>query len=153
MSRIKEVTKELVKKYNSNNPYEIAAAKNIIIMEQNLHESIFGFYKYIRRNKFIFINSNLRQESKFFTCAHELGHSELHPRVNTPFLKRGTLFSVDKIEVEANTFAVELLMPDEKIYEYKYTNLSLCEICKIFGVPKELSHLKTLEGHQKFFVF
>ncbi|OCA87330.1 ImmA/IrrE family metallo-endopeptidase [Pseudobacillus wudalianchiensis] len=151
MSRIKELTKTITKKYGTNNPYEIAKAKNICIIERNLHESIYGFYKYIRRNKFIFINSNLHQESKFFTCAHELGHSELHPRVNTPFLKRGTLFSVDKIEVEANTFAVELLMPDEKIYEYKYTNLSLYEISEILGVPKELARLKTLKECQKIF--
>ena len=36
------------------------------------------------------------------------GHSQIHPRVNTPFLRKNTLFSTDR-EVEANRFAVELL--------------------------------------------
>ncbi|MGC8229873.1 ImmA/IrrE family metallo-endopeptidase [Pseudobacillus badius] len=151
MSWIKDTVVQLTKKYKTNNPYEIAAAKNIYVMEQDLHESIYGFYKYIRKNKFIFINSNIQQTLKFFTCAHELGHSELHPRVNTPFLKANTLFTVNKVEVEANKFAVELLLPDEEVYQYKHTNLSISEISKIFGIPKELAHLKTLKERQKIF--
>lgn len=77
-------------------------------------------------------------------------HSELHPRLNTPFLKANTLFVIDKIEVEANTFAVELLLPDKEIYEYKNTNISLNEVCGIYGIPQKLSHLKTIEEPKKF---
>ncbi|MGM7634212.1 ImmA/IrrE family metallo-endopeptidase [Bacillus sp. Hm123] len=144
MSRIKREVKQLTKKYKTNNPYEIAAAKNIYVIERDLHESIYGFYKYIRKNKFIFINSNIQQTLKPFTCAHELGHSEMHPRVNTPFLKANTLFTIDKIEVEANKFAVELLLPDEELYQYQHTNLSIHEISELYGIPRDLAHLKSL---------
>jgi Zn-dependent peptidase ImmA (M78 family) len=88
------------------------------------------------------LNNNINESLQKFVCAHELGHAVLHPKANTPFLKRNTFYSLDKIEVEANTFAVELLLPDEQLYEYKDTSLSIYEICELYGVPKELSHLK-----------
>lgn len=141
---IKEIVNNLVNKHNTNDPFEIANAKNIFVFEQNLHEEVFGFYKYIRRNKFIYLNSNLDDAGKKFTLAHELGHSEMHPSINTPFLKRKTLFSVDKIENEANRFAVELLLSDTKIYEHKNEFLTLNEIADMYGVPKEVIHLKKL---------
>lgn len=81
-----------------------------------------------------------------FVCSHELGHAVLHPRSNTPFLRNKTLFSIDKNEVEANTFAVELLMDDEKINKFKETNLSIQEIGKICGVPGKVVHLKNLSN-------
>lgn len=77
-----------------------------------------------------------------FVCAPELGHAILHPGPNTPFLKKNTFFSIDKIEVEAKTFAVELLLTDESIYEFRDSNLSIYEICEMHGIPPEISHLK-----------
>lgn len=143
---IKEIVENLVNRYNTNDPFEIASAKNIYVFEQNLHEEIFGFYKYIRRNKFIYINSNLKKEEKIYTCSHELGHSEIHPRLSTPFLKRKTLLSIDKLETEANRFAVELLLQDKDIYEFKDHSLTIHEIADIYGVPREVSHLKDTRG-------
>lgn len=80
-----------------------------------------------------------------------MGHSQLHPRVNTPFLREKTFLSIDRIEVEANTFAVELLIPDRAISEFKDSHLSVNEIANICGVPGEISHLKTLENVNLFF--
>lgn len=141
---IKEIVEKLVLKYNTNNPYDIAAAKNIYVIEQDLHEEIFGFYKYVRRNKFIFLNSNLTDRDKTFTLAHELGHSELHNGINAPFLKRKTLFSIDKVENEANRFAVELLVLDKVVSESKDLNMTLEEIASMHCVPNEVAHLKNL---------
>jgi Zn-dependent peptidase ImmA (M78 family) len=45
-------------------------------------------------------------------AVHELGHAFLHQKANTPFLRKNTFFSDEKIEMEANTFAVELLVQD-----------------------------------------
>lgn len=141
---IKETVERLINEYSTNNPFEIANAKNIYVVERNLHDDIMGFYKYIRRNKFIYINSNLDLKNKFYTCAHELGHSEFHTRLNTPFLKRRTLLSFNKIEKEANRFAVELLLPDSNLEEYRHTQLSLEEIAGIHGVPREVARLKKI---------
>ncbi|KON86581.1 hypothetical protein AF332_06945 [Sporosarcina globispora] len=140
MTWVKKVVEGLINQYGTNNPYEIAAAKKIYVFEKDLHPEILGFYKYIRRNQFIYINSNLENFLKLFTVSHELGHSELHPRVNTPFLRANTFFSVDKIEVQANTFAVELLIPDSVIHKNYHS--SIYELAAMQGVPQEMVHLK-----------
>lgn len=142
MSYVSDKIKQLVKKHKTNNPFEIADNLNIIVHLLPMHDEINGFYKLEQRNRFIIINQNLSTEIQRFVCAHELGHAILHPRSNTPFMRQHTLFSVDRIEVEANTFAVELLLTDQSIYEYKHTNLSIYEICEMYGIPRELAHLK-----------
>ncbi|MFF2449321.1 ImmA/IrrE family metallo-endopeptidase [Neobacillus sp. NPDC058068] len=139
---IKDIVKQLTGTHKTNDPFAIAELRNIQVILWNLHQEIKGFYKYDKRNKYIFINNNLDEDEQKFVCAHELGHAQLHPRVNTPFLRNNTLLSVDRIEIEANRFAVELLMPDAVINEYQDSNLSIYEICEQYSVPRELAHVK-----------
>lgn len=135
---IKNIVQELIKKHGTNNPFEIASQMNIHVIERDLHEDIYGFYRYVRRNKFIFINSNIAKYKKFHVCSHELGHSTLHPDLNTPFMMSNTFLSVDRIEREANRFAAELLIPDESFIEYN----NIYDIASIHQVPIELVQLK-----------
>lgn len=139
----KNIAVKLMKKYNTNDPFVIAEHKNINVIFWHLHKEVAGFYKYIRRNRFIFLNKSLPEQLSYFVCSHELGHALQHPRISTPFIKNKTLFSVDRIEVEANKFAVELLMPDDLIREYSH--LTIYEIAKIANVPQEVVHLKDYE--------
>ncbi len=60
-----------------------------------------------------------------------------------PFLRNQTFFSVDRLEIEANTFAVELLLSDEMISEYKNTTLSIQDVAEIHGIPRGFARLKT----------
>ncbi|MBO1515678.1 ImmA/IrrE family metallo-endopeptidase [Metabacillus bambusae] len=142
MGWVKDKATNLMKKHKTNDPFELASLMNIHVVPWDLHEEILGYYKYDKKNRYIVINSNLNDYKQRFTCTHELGHAVLHPKANTPFMRKNTLFSIDKIEVEANTFAVELLLPDDHLYEYRDTNLSIYQISEMHGVPKELSHLK-----------
>lgn len=144
MTWIKDAVQKLTKRYDTTDPFELAALKNIHVAYWDLHHEIQGFYKYDRRNMYIVINSNLNELSQRYVCGHELGHSQLHPRVNTPFLRDKTFLSVDRMEVEANTFAVELLLSDDAINEYKESGLSIEKIAAIHGVPEEVAHLKSL---------
>jgi len=48
-------------------------------------------------------------------CAHESGHAVLHEEVNTLFLRKNTFLSVDRLEIEANTFAAFLLIDKNTI--------------------------------------
>lgn len=146
MKWIKGRVNQITKKHKSNDPFKLATMKNIHVIQWDLHQEIKGFYKYDRRNKYIFINNNLDEISQKFVCAHELGHSQLHPRVNTPFLRSNTLYSVNKIEVEANAFAVELLMPDEFVNEYRNRNdnMTIKEVSQVYGIPEEVCHLKKI---------
>ncbi|RQW75976.1 ImmA/IrrE family metallo-endopeptidase [Lysinibacillus composti] len=135
---LKNKVTNLITKYQSNNPFELCSQLNINVIEWDLHQEINGYYKYDRRNKYIVINQKLDDEWKKTVCAHELGHAILHTRLNTPFMQQNTLFSVDKVEREANRFAAELLIPDESFRELN----NIYEIASLHNVPVELVQLK-----------
>jgi len=131
---IKREIEKITKRHNTNCPFEISEQKNIHVVHWDLHEEIWGFYRYERRNRFIFINDNLESYLKRYVCAHELGHAVLHTKINTPFLKANTFYSVDRIEREANEFAVNLLLYDKDLedYETKY------DVLRENGIPYEM---------------
>ncbi len=139
---IKNIVQDLINKYETNDFAEIAKQMNIHVIEHDLNGEIYGFYRYIRRNKFIFINSKLTEHKKIFTRVHELGHVVLHPDVNTPFMRSNTYFSIDKIEHQANRFAIELLLPDELVQEYLSEKMTIYEIAALHQIPVELVKLK-----------
>ena len=137
---IKETVNQLIERYKTDCPYQLAEHLKIHVFHHDLHKDINGYYKYDRRNQYIVINRNLSRNMKRIVCAHELGHAVLHKHVNTPFMYRQTLFSVDKVEREANRFAVELLLPDAVIHKGD----SLQQLASIHNLPVELVRLKTL---------
>ncbi len=143
---IKEIIGQLVKKYSTDNPFKLADLLGIVIVFEPLG-SIHGYYSRSHRTKVIHINENLPYSKQFLTCAHELRHAILHPDENTAFLKKNTLFSTDKIEVEANTFAVELLLPDKLFLEQdNYSCFTIYDAINEKGVPVELLSLKRIDG-------
>ncbi|HIW33390.1 MAG TPA: ImmA/IrrE family metallo-endopeptidase [Candidatus Paenibacillus intestinavium] len=97
-----------------------------------------GFFQIYLRIPFIHVHQDLCETMIRYVIAHELGHRILHPKENVPFLSKHTLRSVDKIEREANQFAVELLIPDNLLLEGK----TIYEAAAICGVPQEVAHLK-----------
>jgi Zn-dependent peptidase ImmA (M78 family) len=142
MKGIKDIVEQLIKIHNTNDPFKIAKEKNIIVLFADLKDTL-GFYSTYKRFRFIHLNNNLTEEEQLFVCAHELGHAILHPKSNTPFLRENTLLSVEKLEVEANTFAVELLLSDDVITQYRNTDLTIYDVAKLHSVPKDLVYLKT----------
>lgn len=139
---IKEYVLNIIEKYKTTDPFEIAKEKNIIVLFEDLGNTL-GFYNTYKRFKFIHINNQIDEITQRFVCAHELGHAVLHPKANPPFLRNQTFFSVDRLEIEANTFAVELLLTDNMISTYKDTHLSIQEVAEIHGVPRGFARLKT----------
>lgn len=135
----KVTPKQLINKYKTNNPQEIAQELGIIILFEPLGE-INGYYNTAFRQKLIHININLSEYKQQFTIAHELGHALLHPKANTPFLREKTLFSINKLEIEANKFAVDLLITDEAIADVKH--LTLDQMSNYFGIHKNLMKLR-----------
>lgn len=137
---IKKSVDYYIKKVGSRNPFDIADALNITVIFENLG-NINGYYNKQLRMKQIHINHSLEENEKIFTAAHELGHAILHPDTNTPFLRSCTYFSINKLENEANKFAIELLVPDDDFEEYaKYFTLE--QIARIYGYYTELLELK-----------
>lgn len=136
---IQSVISRLIKKYKTNDPFELADMLNISIFYEELG-TINGYYNKPLRMKQIHINDALSENMKKFTCAHELGHALLHPDVSTPFLRSQTLLSVNKMEIEANTFAVKLLIPDDIIRENR--DLTTQQLSRLLGYEQALIKLR-----------
>ena len=136
---IKNIVSTLTKKYNTSNPFELAEALKIAVFFESLG-AINGYYNNLLRMKQIHINDSLNGQESKYTCAHELGHALLHPNASTPFLRSKTLLSVDKMEIEANTFAVHLLIPDDIIIENsQYTT---AQLARFLGYDQGLIELR-----------
>ncbi|MGN7760492.1 ImmA/IrrE family metallo-endopeptidase [Paenibacillus sp. 22594] len=108
----KHISRELIQTHGTNSPTRIASERNITVLYEDLGKNTWGYYTCIRRIPVIHVNYHLQGFRRPFAVAHELGHHFLHPGVNTPFLRGNTLFSIEKIEWEANQFALYLLIGD-----------------------------------------
>ena len=128
--------------YKTENPFDIIRAKNILLLSEELG-LVRGYYNLVLRQKQIHINCNLEGVQRQFTVTHELGHAVIHPKSNTPFLLANTYQSVDKMELEANKFAVEFLISDDTLCEYlKYRECTIEQTARILGYQKELIELR-----------
>jgi Zn-dependent peptidase ImmA (M78 family) len=138
---IREIVSTLVAKYNTRNPFEIAEYRNIEIIHNEL-KSVLGYYTKYHRVQSIILNSDLPEHLESFVCAHELGHAICHPDINVQWLCEGTFYSKGKFERQANTFAVELLLPDDLLREYP--ECTVYQLARSVGVPREFVELKLL---------
>ncbi|TKI72348.1 ImmA/IrrE family metallo-endopeptidase [Lysinibacillus mangiferihumi] len=142
---IKSIVNQLIKKYGTNDPFKLAEYMGVLIVFEPLGNAL-GYYNKHFRVPIIHINENADRKLQIFICGHELGHYIQHEDINTSFLKKHTLFSTDKIEIEANTFAVELLLPDDLFLEQNDSSFTIYDAIEENGVPKELLSLKTIDG-------
>lgn len=139
---ISSIVNNLKKKYETNNPFMLAKYLNILILYEELGE-IKGYYNKYARQKMIHLNNNLDEHELYFTCGHELGHAIMHQNSNTPFLRANTLFSIDKLEIEANQFSVDLIIDDNDIKKYlKEYFYSIDTISTILGMDKDIVEFK-----------
>lgn len=132
------MVESIVEKYGTRNPRRIANDMGIQIIYEPLG-MINGYFTTMCRQKQIHINCELDERRMLFTIAHELGHAVMHPRENTPFLK-STLLSVNKLEKEANLFAVKLMISDEDLEMFNENTTQ--QIACIYGLPVELIELR-----------
>lgn len=134
----KKLAQRLIGKHETNDPFKLIKLLDIMLLLENLGLNTWGYYTNVCRIPSIHINSMLSEMKQVFTAAHELGHHLMHKGSNTPFLRANTLQSVDKIERQANQFAVELLIPDNLLID----GATIYEAAAICGVPEEVAHLK-----------
>ncbi|ADQ06469.1 protein of unknown function DUF955 [Caldicellulosiruptor hydrothermalis 108] len=119
---IERIVGKLINKCGRCSPYDIARENNIIVLKIPLG-NVYGFYKHIKRNKFIFLNCDIDEQMQLLACSHELGHAVLHPKENTVWLQSFTLFSTNRLEIEANLFALSLLKHVSKFDYFALANL------------------------------
>lgn len=137
MRLIKDMANNVALKYKTREPTEIARRKGIVVMYEPF-KTIYGYYNASNRIEMIHVNQNLGDDMRRFVIAHELGHRMLHPHINVPFLRANTLQSIEKIEWQANKFAVELLIPDELLAD----GMTIYDAAAACGVPGHLAEIK-----------
>lgn len=139
MDTIKSKVKRLIRLYKTNNPFEMVKGMNVILVYYPL-DGVRGFYQYFQRNNIIYLDEKLPPHEQAFVLAHEMGHMFLHKKSNAIFMDTRTQFNTSKYEIEANRFAMELLLPDNILIEYQeYTTE---QIARITGYSQNLIELR-----------
>jgi len=143
---IPSIVKALTNEFNTNDPFQLAASLGVKVLKLPLG-NLKGFYKCIEQIKFIFINSNLKDDEQKIVCAHELGHAIMHSKVNCCFLHNFTFQCTSKIEIEANRFCAYLLITDEMIKDYE--GLTYSQISQATYIPLKIVELR--QAQEKMF--
>ncbi len=137
--RIKQRVNNIIKKYRTRNPYEIADYLNIEVIFTPI-KRINGFCDQVARKKFIVINSNLPYHVQKQTCAHELAHILLHKGCSYHFMIEHTYYALGKYERQANEFAWQLFFDETDCIDNYEGNVnyyaSSNEILELLNSPR-----------------
>lgn len=136
-NEITKAVQNLVSEYETNDPFELADALGILIMPS---KAIKGCTMNLLGYPVIFLGEDLNDFERRYVCAHELAHNVLHGIKQYDLLIHSTFFNEDKVEVEADTFAAELLLSDD--VSIKYSGFTLEQVAASENVPLELLKLK-----------
>lgn len=138
---IKRIVAYYKRKYGTSDPFKIAEALHIELAIGDIGTRD-GCYMYLKKHKCIFLNENLDGFEKVFVMAHELGHAVMQPKENCYFIRNRTLLLNSKSEIEANKFAIELLISDDDLAEYQKSGFTVGQVSRITGYHERLIELR-----------
>lgn len=130
---------------------DIAEKSGAAVIEKPLEDTVSGFLLVKNKQAVIVFNANHHSNRQRFTIAHELGHYLLH-KEKAFFLDSQMTFYRDQHssegiywhEIEANTFAAALLMPNDLLESYLrnqqfdlYNPLDVTSLSSKFGVSEQ----------------
>ena len=146
---------QLVKRCDTRDPFKIAKELGIKVMFVDEFEKLKGVYRVIKRNRWIFINSNLPERMQRIVCAHELGHDQLHRELaKGDGLMEFVLYDMDsRPEFEANVLASQILLPDDEVLEHIYNGYDAEQIARMMGSDINLVALKVATLNQQGYNF
>lgn len=138
---IKDTVDGLVRLCGTRKPFDICNYLNIKVNILDLGSRIMGFYQRTEDNIIILhINNRLDEETQEYVCSHELGHAITHPGMSLSFFIENPLLISSKYEIEADTFAAELLLEDD--LSSLYEGYTIEQIAANEKVPPRLVELK-----------
>ena len=152
---IKEVIRRVVDCYGTSNPEELIHAMDIklgYLPNDTYINELKGCYGMVNGEKVILIHPDLDDMMRKVVCAHELNHAILHPTTNALFLTTYTFVRLGTLELEADIGASELLISDDKCYEY--IGMEYSDIAYLEKVPVKYVELKVnsfLKRNSKIF--
>lgn len=139
---IREIVLGLKDLYDTNDPFLICGYLDIIVLINDLGDELSGFFQRTDNGtEILHINNRLDEYGRRYTCTHELGHAILQPDMSISFFIENPLLVQNKYEIEADTFAAELLLDDD-IFT-KYEDFTVEQIALSENVPTRLIKLKT----------
>lgn len=149
-AHIIDAVEKLIKKYDTRDPYELCKCLGIKIHFYDMEKKLKGFFFYQSRQKNIVIDSNVNEVLERILVAHELGHAVLHAQIAMMkgFQEMEVLDGSSLEEDEANFFAAELLLEDDKVLEL-LSEYSFFETAKQLYVPAALLDYKFSLLHEK----
>lgn len=128
-------------------PFKIAKDLRIEVKEVNA-ESFDGFYINVRGKNLININQNISNRGrKHFTLAHEIGHHSIPTHTGNSYQCTPNPFKNKAIvEVEADQFAAEILLPTgllkPMLHTYKPDFESIAELAEDCGTSLTATAIK-----------
>lgn len=144
ISSIEEEVAQLVRKYGTRDPFRLAHALGIHVLHVDSLNRLKGFYRVIKRNRFIFLNTKNTARENRIVCGHELGHDILHREfAKKNVMQEFMLYDMSsRREYEANVFLAELLLEDGETLGYIREGLDAHEIARITKTDTNLVTLK-----------
>lgn len=130
--------------YKTTDVYELIDILNITIIRKKMPKNQKA--KTIRNSfgdEYIFISENVGEHEEKFILAHELGHLLLHKDI-TCYYYTNSFINKDKLEFEANYFAMELLFP-QNIIPWELEGFTLEQLSLMYEIPSEMLSYKIEE--------
>ena len=114
--KYRNIIKKLVNESGTTNPEKLCKYLGIKIYYTKMN--FMGFIVKINKVIHIFINSALSKIIKDIVILHELGHYFLHPIDDYLLMKDKLLFTENRMENEANSFAITAFNFLNNSYDY-----------------------------------
>lgn len=126
---------KLWNEYETYNPFEICNQKEIPIEYKNVSKPKGGPVYLFNRPIILLSNELMESSERYFVCAHELVHVELHNGLQNYYTQN--LITCAKTEREANLFALNLC---ERFYreENGKSPEYFSELHEMFGVNENM---------------
>jgi Zn-dependent peptidase ImmA (M78 family) len=163
-SAIEKVAQTLLEKNDVNTwPVDInkiiSTCENMQLIPKDLEDSESGFLVVKNDISVVVINQNHHKNRQRFTAAHELGHYSLHCKDDKDKIfvdkrrtyNRNNISSqgTDNLEIEANTFAAMILMPEKFINDYianhdleDFNEEGVCRMAEEFQVSNQAMSIR-----------
>ena len=134
----------LAEKFGTRDPFEILEGLKVVVGETDRYKKLKGYCFLSCKTIYVMINTFLTKEEKRIVAAHELGHIILHrDRLKMAPMKDNHLYNMtDNTEYQANIFAAELLVPDERVEEVIKEESDYFTLCSKLYISPELMSFK-----------
>lgn len=145
-AEIVDAVEKVKRRYQEDDPIKLCRAMGVILLPQALgtdDDAIKGFFLQRNRIKTITYNTDLPEVLQRIIIFHEIGHDRLHAKGGVhAFHDVGMFNESSRFEKEANLFAAEYLLDDERVLETLNADNTFFSAAAALRVPMELLDFK-----------